>query len=135
MKAHADLAGFSELRSNRLLVAYLVIWVVTVIRPLHPDDWLLENLLVLAACPVLFALYRHRILSNVSYVLLFLFFTIHAIGAHFTYSEVPIGNWLRDGLHLTRNHYDRAVHFAFGLLVAYPIVDYCDFREKRSITG
>ena len=125
MSTASNLAGLAELRSNRLLyrllMLYLIVWVVTAIHPLHREDWLLENLLVFAACPVLCSLYRHRILSNLSYLLLFLFFTLHSIGTQFTYSDVPLGNWLRDTLHLSRNHYDRAVHFAFGLLIAYPL--------------
>jgi len=123
--SQSKLAGLAELRGNRLLcqllLAYIIVWTVTAIRPLHREDWLLENLLVFASCPVLFALYRYRILSNLSYVLLFLFFSLHAVGAHFTYTEMPLGNWLRDGLHLNRNHYDRVVHLAFGLLMAYPL--------------
>jgi putative membrane protein len=49
---------------------------------------------------------------------------LHAIGAHYTYSEMPFGNWLRDYLHLTRNPYDRIVHFVFGLLIAYPLYEF-----------
>ena len=47
--------------------------------------------------------------------------TLHAIGAHYTYAEVPAGFWLKDALHLSRNHFDRLVHFSFGLLLGYPI--------------
>jgi putative membrane protein len=125
MNERAGPAGFAELRRNRLLfglaLAYALIWLILAVKPAHREDWLLENLLVVAALPVLVVLYRRRLLSNGSYVLLFLFLTLHAIGAHFTYTEMPLGNWLRDGLKLSRNHYDRVVHFAFGLLVARPI--------------
>jgi uncharacterized membrane protein YjdF len=55
------------------------------------------------------------------YVLITLFVALHAAGAHYTYSEMPLGNWLRDALFLARNHYDRVVHFAFGLLIAFPL--------------
>ena len=36
-------------------------------------------------------------------------------------SKVPLGFWLKDAFDLSRNHFDRIVHFAFGLLLAYPI--------------
>ena len=125
MNESAHLAGFAELCRNRLLfflvVAYALIWLATGIKPSQREDWLLENLIVFLALPLLVVLYRHRLLSNVSYVLLFLFLTLHAIGAHFTYTDMPLGNWLRDSLYLSRNHYDRVVHFTFGLLVAYPL--------------
>jgi len=125
MNDGAHLAGFAELRRNRLLfllaLAYASIWLAMGIKPSHREDWLLENLIVFLALPVLVVLYRHRLLSNFSYVLLFLFLTLHAVGAHFTYTDMPLGNWLRDGLNMSRNHYDRAVHFTFGLLVAFPL--------------
>ncbi len=58
--------------------------------------------------------------SDLSYVLIFIFMCLHAFGAHYTYSEVPLGFWISDALELGRNHYDRWVHFSFGLLVAHP---------------
>jgi putative membrane protein len=34
---------------------------------------------------------------------------------------VPAGFWVQDWLHLKRNHYDRVIHFSFGLLLLYPM--------------
>src|SRR5205085_7924792 len=45
----------------------------------------------------------------------------HTIGAHYTYAKVPAGFWLQHWLHLSRNHYDRVIHFSFGLLLLYPM--------------
>jgi putative membrane protein len=50
-----------------------------------------------------------------------MFLTLHGVGAHYTYSEVPLGFWIKDAFDLSRNHYDRIAHFSFGLLMAYPI--------------
>jgi putative membrane protein len=104
-----------------LLSAYAVVWALTAIAPLNRQDWLLENILVFIAVPVLLATYSRFRFSNVSYGLITIFFVLHAFGAHYTYSEMPVGNWLRDGWHLSRNHYDRVVHFLFGLLLSYPL--------------
>ena len=118
-------AGFTEFRRNRILcgltLGYALVWISTAIKPFDRQDWLLENFLVFLALPAMVVLFRRRLLSNVSYALLFVFLTLHAIGAHFTYTEMPLGNLLRDNLNWSRNHYDRVVHFAFGLLVAYPV--------------
>ena len=46
---------------------------------------------------------------------------LNVIGSHYTYSEVPFGFWLQDFFNMSRNHYDRIVHFSFGLLFAYPM--------------
>jgi putative membrane protein len=113
------------LRGNRPLQAiaagYAAVWIATAIAPKYPSDWLLENLLVFAFVPVLVASHRRFQFSNGSYLLIAVFLSLHAYGAHYTYSEAPFGFWMRDALGLSRNHYDRIVHFSFGLLLAPPL--------------
>lgn len=53
-------------------------------------------------------------------MLIFVFLSLHEIGAHYQYSDAVPGEWLKRVLHTERNHYDRVVHFAFGLLLSYP---------------
>jgi putative membrane protein len=114
--------GFQKRRFLQLLVAfYAFVWIITAIRPLDRSDWLIENLLVFAAVPVLILTYRRLPLSDRSYLLLAMFLTLHAIGAHYTYAKVPLGDWMRQALDWDRNHFDRLVHFAFGLLLLAPI--------------
>jgi putative membrane protein len=108
----------------RGLVLWLILlWIITAIDPLYPRDWLLENLLVFFYGGLLVATYRRFRFSNLSYALFTVFLSLHLIGAHYTYAETPFGFWLQDWLGLSRNHYDRIVHFSFGLLIVYP------FRE------
>jgi putative membrane protein len=115
-------ARFTKNRFLQIALAcYAIFWIALAIHPLDRSDWLLENLLVFATAIVLIATYRKFQLSNLSYALIFLFLALHAIGAHYTYAKVPIGFWLRDFLHLHRNHFDRVIHFAFGLLLLYPM--------------
>ena len=119
-----DMAATAARRSPLpvyLFAAYAVFWTAMAIAPLDRFDWFLENLLVFAAAPWLIHMYLRRPLSDVSYILLVLFFCLHTIGSHYTYSEAPIGYWVSDLLGLERNHYDRAVHFSFGLLMCYPL--------------
>jgi len=97
------------------------VWIVTAIRPLDRHDWFLENLLVFAVMAILIGTYRAFPLSDLSYLLITVFLTLHAIGAHYTYSEVPFGFWMQRTFGFTRNPFDRVVHFSFGLLLAYPI--------------
>jgi len=104
-----------------MLALYAAIWVVLAIRPVDRADWFLENLLVFTAVAVLSLTYRKFQFSNFSYLLLAIFLVLHAVGAHYTYAKVPAGFWLADMLHFERNHFDRLIHFAFGLLLAYPL--------------
>jgi putative membrane protein len=121
---NATLPAFRRNRPLQLMVLWLaVLWVITAIEPRYPRDWLLENLLVFVYGTLLVFSYRRFTFSNLSYGLFTLFISLHLVGAHYTYSEVPLGFWLQDALTLSRNHYDRLVHFAFGLLIAVP------FRE------
>ena len=101
-------------------IIYLVWWVIMAINPKHFDDWLLENVLVVLAVALLAFTYRSFPLSQVSYTCIFVFMMLHALGAHYTYAEVPYQQWFPvfEG---GRNHFDRLVHFSYGLLLAYPI--------------
>ena len=104
-----------------LLCWYGLLWIVLAIAPRDRHDWLLENLLALTAVVVLAATYRRFQFSTPSYVLITAFLSLHAVGAHYTYAEVPAGFWLQHLFGLTRNPFDRLVHFSYGLLLAYPL--------------
>lgn len=112
-------------RQNRLLIGlailYTLVWIWAAINPLHTDDWLLENILVIIFIFLLIVIYKKFPLSDLSYILITIFLILHTIGSHYTYAEVPFGFWLDETFNLGRNHYDRIVHFSFGLLLAYPI--------------
>lgn len=99
------------------------------IAPLDRKDWLLENVLFVAAIGLLAATYKRLPLSRTSYALVFAFLCLHEIGSHYTYALVPYdaafrgltGRSLDALLGFERNQYDRLVHFSYGLLLAYPI--------------
>lgn len=108
---------------------FAIEFVALSIAPASRSTWLLENLLVVALLGLLAATYRSFRLSRVSYTLIFVFLVLHELGAHYTYSLVPYDDWCRRFLRfspdqllgLERNHYDRLIHFSYGLLFAYPI--------------
>jgi putative membrane protein len=115
----------TRFRDHRLLQAlvgtYALVWIVTAIAPVDRHDWFLENLLVVALVAVLIGTYRAFPLSDLSYIFITAFMTLHAVGAHYTYAQVPLGFWIQSAFGFSRNHFDRIVHFSFGLLMAYPI--------------
>jgi putative membrane protein len=78
---------------------------------------------------VLASTHRRFPLSRASYTLIFAFLCLHSIGAHYTYSLVPYdeawnslsGSTLNEHFGWKRNNFDRVVHLAYGLMLAYPI--------------
>src|ERR1051325_9943555 len=100
---------------------------VMLVSAIHPDkvvDWFLENATVGVCILLLIGTYRKMPFSDASYTLLFVFLSVHEWGAHYKYSDVPLGEWLKPLLHTTRNHYDRIAHFSFGLLLSYPLQEW-----------
>jgi putative membrane protein len=99
------------------------------VHPHDRSDWLLENALAIAAVALLVGFHRRLVFSQVSYTLIFLFMCLHQVGAHYTYSNVPYDRWCEALTGRTfnsivgweRNNFDRVVHFAYGLLLAYPV--------------
>jgi len=112
-----------------LAILLAALWIPLAIHPSHCDDWLLENVLLVSAVILLSATWRRFPLSKISYTLIFLFLCLHTIGAHYTYAEVPYDRAFRsltgvsfnDLIGWERNNFDRVVHFAYGLLLAYPV--------------
>lgn len=114
-----------------LLAAFAVIWTVLAIAPLYRQDWLLENLLVFIAVPMFVATRQRLRFSDLSYTCLFVFFALHELGAHYTYSLVPYDEWfaaltgqsLDELFGFQRNQYDRLIHFLYGLLITPAAVE------------
>jgi len=118
-------------RQFLLLLSVLLIieFVILAIAPHDRKDWLLENALVMLLVGFMVGTYRKFTLSRISYFLIFVFLSLHLIGAHYTYSLVPYDDWFRaitgssldELLGWERNNFDRVVHFSYGLLLAYPV--------------
>ncbi len=119
-------------------------WIWLAIAPLYRSDWLLENVLVILFAILLLWSYRRLPLSRVSYTLIFVFLCLHVVGSHYTYAEVPYDDWIRsltggslnEAMGWERNHFDRAIHFVYGLLLAYPIREvFLRVAEARGFWG
>jgi len=128
MRPAASVGSVSTWRMPGLmLLGYSVVWSISAYKPWFPRDWLLENILVFIAIPLLvFTRTRFRF-SNTNYGLICIFLCFHSVGAHYTYAEVPYAQWLNwniDG----RNHYDRLVHFLFGALIYPALYELCNAR-------
>ena len=101
-----------------------VVIVATGSRPEKVFDWWLENMAAMTFLAVLGITYRRLPLSDLSYLLIFVYLSLHEWGAEYKYSDVPLGEWMKPWLHTTRNHYDRVMHFSYGLLLTYPMQEW-----------
>lgn len=106
-----------------LVILYSVWWAVMAYKPVFFSDWLIENILVAVAVLLFWWAYPRLRLSNVSLTLIFIFMCLHTLGSHYTYAEVPVGYWIQDLLNLDRNHYDRVIHFTYGLFLFWPFLE------------
>jgi putative membrane protein len=80
--------------------------------------WFLETLPVMIGLALLIPNRGRFPLTMLAYRLLALHAVILVVGGYYTYAEVPLFNWLRDTLELSRNHYDRIGHLAQGFIPA-----------------
>ena len=93
---------------------------------------------MLVTLPVLGYGYRHLRFSNPSYFALFVLYVAHEVGAHYTYAEVPFDLWtmklfgfsITEHFGFSRNHYDRLVHFLYGLLVTPAVMELLAARAQ-----
>jgi putative membrane protein len=107
-----------------LVAWYLLFWTGMSFSPVDGQNWILASILPLLLVAVLVATHRSFPLSHGSYALIALFLTLHTIGAHYTYAQVPFGQWLESVFGMSRNPFDRVVHFCFGLLLTYPLLEF-----------
>ncbi|WP_375199869.1 DUF2238 domain-containing protein [Bacillus sp. RS11] len=99
-----------------LLLIVVIIFVWSVIKPATYLDWLAEVSPAVVAIIIVVAIYNKFRFTTFSYVIIALLSILTFIGGHYTYSEVPLFNWIKEEFHLQRNDYDRFGHFLKGLM-------------------
>src|SRR5215831_7861907 len=88
------------------------------IGPTDRFTWFLEALPVLLGIPLVISTHAAFPLTPLLSRLLVVHACILLLGAHYTYALTPVGHWMQDLFHFTRNHYDRIGHFAQGFVPA-----------------
>ncbi len=125
---HAGL--FMSRWSKTFQLALLALFVVFFVFWLHDPPYELHAMIHVVptwvAVGILLASIRFFTLTNMSFAFIIVFFGLHVLGTRYIYSFVPYDQWslqffgatLSETLQLSRNHYDRVVHFSYGLLIA-----------------
>ena len=121
-----------------LILTSILFWV----KSEYPNQQLLQHLGTLFVSLILILDLKVNRLSIKAYVAVFLFILLHIIGARWIYSYVPyqgffeaIGIEIHELLNINseRNHYDRFVHFSFGLLMIPFLYEIYLFRIQDKI--
>jgi putative membrane protein len=120
-------------RQKALLALLAVALAASWIRAPFPDQMALQHAPTLAALAVLPLLARRYPVSDAAFGSVVAFLLLHTLGARYIYSYVPYDRWAEAlfGFDLSatfgwrRNHFDRLVHFAFGLLAVRPVWEVC----------
>lgn len=111
-------------------------WVVLIaavlascVKAPFPEQMYLQHLPTAVAVVLLPLVARRKLLTPAAFTCVIAFMLLHVIGARHIYSYVPYDVWAQKlaGINITelfglkRNHFDRVVHFAFGLLSVRPV--------------
>lgn len=107
------------------LAVLLCIGILSCIHPLYPHDMFLQHAATVIIMGLLAYDIRVGFLSYRAFLGISLFVLLHITGARYVYSFVPYNDWsvsvfgwdINAYFGFRRNHYDRVVHFLFGILI------------------
>ncbi len=126
-----------------LTLFLVIVAIITCINPIYPDEQLLQHIgTVLLLIPLITDIFKKK-MPMLAFAGIVCFTLLHIIGARYIYSYVPykevavsLGIVGTDFFQDSRNHYDRLVHFSFGLLLFPYLVYICRnyFKQQSSIS-
>ena len=130
-------------KTKLALVLFVAIaTIITCINPIYPHEQLLQHIgTVLLFIPLITDVFK-KAMPISAFVGLVCFTILHVIGARYTYSYVPykefavsVGIVDSGFFQDPRNHYDRLVHFSFGVLLFPYLVYICKkcFKQQRFV--
>ena len=106
-------------RGQSLWIAvFLVVLGWSAFRPFSYGIWFLEVFPALIAAAALWLTRDRFPLTRMVYVLILVHCIILMVGAHYTYAQVPLGEWVQHAFEQDRNNYDKLGHFAQGFVPA-----------------
>lgn len=127
--------------NRHLMVALLVIWAVSCVNLDSAKYFAMQHVPTVLAVVSLTIAERKQLIDRLGFSLITGFLLLHLLGARYLYSYVPYDAWSQQifGVRITdyfgfeRNHYDRLVHFCFGVLFVYPLWHF--FERQLSLRG
>lgn len=100
------------------LLIYFVVFIWSSINPKDYFTWFLEVFPAIVALIILTFTYKNFKFTPLVYSLILIHSIILMVGGHYTYSEVPLFDFIKDVFNHDRNNYDKLGHFAQGFIPA-----------------
>ena len=100
------------------IAIFVVVLVWSGIGPHDYPTWALEVAPAVIGAIILWYTRESFPLTPLVYVLVLLHCIVLIVGGHYTYAEVPIGDWFAEQFDQSRNNYDKLGHFAQGFVPA-----------------
>jgi len=115
-----------------LFACFLLFFAGSCISPPFLQFLMMQHVPTVLAALLLGWMANRFTISRISFALIVLFLCLHTLGARYLYSYTPYDVWSEAllGVNITelfgleRNHYDRLVHFSYGLLLVVPIQEF-----------
>jgi len=98
------------------VVVFLSVLIWSAVEPADRLTWWMEVIPALVGFLILITTRQRFPLTELVYFLILIHAIILMVGGHYTYAEVPLGDWLRDLVGGDRNNYDKLGHLAQGFI-------------------
>lgn len=98
-----------------LLLVVIAVCIWSLFKPASYLSWTLEATPAIIVLIIALSTYKKFRLTTLSYVIIVIMAILMFVGGHYTYSKVPLFNWIKDTFDFKRNHYDRFGHFIKGM--------------------
>ena len=99
-----------------ILLLCATVW--SLINPYDMLTWFMESAPAIAGVTILACTYKKFRFTDLIYWCVLVHCVILLVGAHYTYARVPLFDYIKDVLDLSRNNYDKVGHLAQGFFPA-----------------
>ncbi len=99
-----------------LLVAYSLLFIWSAINPFGYLLWFLEVIPAVAGTVLCIVFLKKIEFSTTTYTWCFIAACLMTIGSHYSYSQVPLFNWVAEIFGWDRNNYDKLGHIVQGVV-------------------
>ena len=100
------------------IAIFVIVLAWSGVGPMDYLTWAMDVVPAVVGAAVLWTTRNSFPLTSLTYILILIHCIILMIGGHYTYAEVPLGDWVRDLFDHSRNNYDKVGHFAQGFIPA-----------------